>query len=95
MEELETIIASNIPAAIQHHLLNNLPPAPDRPMPSGIFYLKEYRCWIPVKAIVGLTPRVTWVIQDGGTGDKFRVRSLADDAGRGHHWLLRMGNYDG
>jgi len=95
VDEAEVVLFSNVPAAIQSHVLNNMPPPPDRKTMAGIFYLREFRCWIPVSAISGTTPKTTWIIQDEATEDKYRVRAVVDDAGRAHHWLLRMENYDG
>jgi len=94
-DEVETIVATNIPATIQSHVLNNLPPPGDRYTGSGIYYLKEFRCWIQASLIPDLIPHTTWIIQDVVTEEKFYVRAVVDDAGRSHHWLLRMENYDG
>lgn len=94
-DEIETVLFSGIPAAIQSHVLNNLPPPGDRLIPGGRFYLDEYRCWITVASVGGLKPRTTWIIQDEATGTKYRIRGPVDDAGRLHHYLMRMEQYDG
>lgn len=93
-DENEELIFSGVRVAIQPHILNNLPPPSDRPTLAGIFYQREFRCWIP-KATVATAPRTTWIIENASTEEKFRVRAVIDDAGRDHHWLVRMENYDG
>lgn len=93
--ESETVLASGVPAAIQAHLLNNLPPPPDRTAAGGIFYRREFKCWISTPSVPGLVPHTTWIIMDEATSEKFRVRAVVDDGGRSHHWELRMENYDG
>ena len=90
--EIETILYSNVQAAVQPHILNNLPPPGDRQVQAGIFYLKEFRIWLR-RSDVPLKPLNTWIIQDVLTDEKYRVRATIDDAGRDHHWLVRAENF--
>jgi len=94
-DDAEVILQEDVSAAIQAHVLNNLPPPADRSTGAGIHYLREFRCWFTKASTPNLTPHTTWIIKDQSTDEKFRVRAVIDDAGRSHHWLLRMENYDG
>lgn len=91
--EGRSLLFSNIRAAIQSHVLNNLPPPADRLQQSGIVYQREFRCWISCRDLPGTTPLTTWIVVDEATNEEFRVRAVVDDAGRGHHWLLRLENF--
>ncbi len=91
--ETEVTILTGVSAAWQPHLLNNLPPPAERYWPAGEQYLREFRCWIPFAALGGIVPLVSWFITDEDTNEKWRIKAVIDDAGRKHHWLLRMENY--
>ncbi len=93
--ELEKVEVSNIRATIQANILAHLPPPADKPLPSGHFYLREFRCWIAKRSIPNITPMTHWIVQIDSTKERFRIHGVLDDAGRSHHWLFRMENYRG
>jgi len=89
--EAEEIVATGVPAAIQPFVLNNMPPPPDRRYPSGDMYTEEFRCWVSRAALTDIESG--YIVIDEGTDEEYRVVAVVDDAGRSHHWVLRLVKY--
>lgn len=90
--EIEDILAENVPAMIQGHTIQSLPPPGQFHREAGIVYVRDHRCWIDRKALAYI--RVNDYIVDPSENDrKYRVMAVIDDAGVQHHWLLRITDY--
>lgn len=100
--ETVTTLAAAVRCVIQGHTIQSLPPPGQSHNMAGIMYVREYRCWIAkremaqeihtndyliITATRGRSAPVT-------VGHKLRVLAAIDDAGVGHHWLLRLVDYD-
>lgn len=91
-DEAETTLATGVRCAIQPFVLNNLPPPSQRRFSVGSQYTEEFRCWIPTNTIT-FTPQDDDIVVDETDSTRFRVIAVIDDAGRNHHWLLRLVRY--
>lgn len=94
VEAPDEVLASSIRAAIQAHVLNTLPPPGQMHNVSGINYIEEYRCWIAMRLIPGITIRAGDYIENVTDGKTLRITAAIDDGGISHHWLLRLVEYD-
>lgn len=91
VDEVESTLLTGVPAAIQAHLITNLPPPQQRSTLAGEVYKQEYRCWVPMSAASDIQDDD--YIVDESTAQKYQVIAAIDEAGRGHHWLLRLRKY--
>ncbi len=86
-------IATAVPGTIQPHVLSNLPPPPERPKPAGLMRVDEYRVWLGDVSVGNI--QLDDLLEEEGTNPLrvFRVLAVLDEAGRGHHQLLRVESY--
>ena len=54
-------------------------------------YTEEFRCWVSRAALTDI--KADYIIIDEGTAEEYRVIAVVDDAGRAHHWVLRLKKY--
>ncbi len=84
-------VATGVRCAIQSNMLSNLPPIPQQHSWAGEMRKQEFRCWIPRRSISVI--RENYIIVDEVTGEEYRVTAVDDEAGRAHHWILRVELY--
>jgi len=93
-EATSVTIASGVPGAIQAHVLSNLPPPGERPVRGGLFRQDEFRLWLG-DTTNAVDAQLDDLIEEEGTSPLrvYRVFAVLDEAGRGHHQLLRVEAY--
>lgn len=104
VREEPTALATGIRMAMQGHTIQSLPPPPQTHHTSGLEYIREYRVWVgKQQSFDAEALRVNDYIEvtavhgraaPAKVGAKYRIIAAIDDAGVGHHWLLRVVDYD-